>query len=112
MASTRTDKSSSSAAKQYSTTIPVIEKPLSVHVTLPGLYPDNVQDCDINIQTGTPPVKSLKEAVARMSNGKYKIKLAESEFTLGNGVKVGIDAVDSALVSSAPHQFLTSLTAT
>ncbi|KAL8668009.1 MAG: hypothetical protein Q9168_007121 [Polycauliona sp. 1 TL-2023] len=59
-------------------------------------------DCDINIQAGSPPVKSMKEAIARNSNGKYEIGLRESNFALDNGVKISIDAVDSSLARDKP----------
>ncbi|KAL8859771.1 MAG: hypothetical protein Q9178_003886 [Gyalolechia marmorata] len=59
-------------------------------------------DCDINIQAGSPPVKSMKEAIARNSDGRYELGLAASNFRLDTGVKISIDAVDSSLARDKP----------
>ncbi|KAL9599866.1 MAG: hypothetical protein Q9219_003560 [cf. Caloplaca sp. 3 TL-2023] len=57
------------------------------------------------IQKGEPPVKSMKEAIARFSDGKFSIGLGGSFFKLDNGNEINIDAVDSDLSPYIPSGF-------
>ncbi|KAL8741644.1 MAG: hypothetical protein Q9190_005773 [Brigantiaea leucoxantha] len=62
-------------------------------------------DSDIKVQSGTPPVKSMKEALARNSNGQYEITLGGSNWKLDNGNLINIDAIDSDLSPYVPTGF-------
>ncbi|KAL8659751.1 MAG: hypothetical protein Q9202_006966 [Teloschistes flavicans] len=62
-------------------------------------------DFKIKVQKGQPSVKSMKEAVARFSEGKYSIGLGGSFFKLDNGNEINIDAVDSDLSPYIPGGF-------
>ncbi|KAI4162375.1 MAG: hypothetical protein LQ342_003941 [Letrouitia transgressa] len=63
-------------------------------------------DTDLKIQSGNPPVKSMKEAIARNSDGKFEIGLQASLWKLDNGQTVNIDAVDSELSPYVPGGFV------
>ncbi|KAL8757036.1 MAG: hypothetical protein Q9199_002513 [Rusavskia elegans] len=70
-------------------------------------YPNyrKTEDCDINIKSGNPSVKSLKEIVAQSSAGKFELGLKASNFNLDNGVQISIDAVDSELARDKPSGY-------
>ncbi|KAL8707381.1 MAG: hypothetical protein Q9220_007573 [cf. Caloplaca sp. 1 TL-2023] len=63
-------------------------------------------DFKIKVQKGEPSVKSMKEAVARFSDGKYSIGLGGSFYKLDNGNEINIDAVDSDLSPYIPGGFV------
>ncbi|KAL9045243.1 MAG: hypothetical protein Q9214_001686 [Letrouitia sp. 1 TL-2023] len=63
-------------------------------------------DTDLKIQSGNPSVKSMKEAIARNSDGKFEIGLGASLWKLDNGKSVNIDAVDSDLSPYVPVGFV------
>lgn len=65
-----------------------------------------IQDCDFKVQSGRPPVKSMKEAMARLDPDKKFIERAQDfVYIVPSGKEVGVDAVDSASVSSDSYLY-------
>lgn len=57
----------------------------------------------MKVQSGRPPVKSMKEALARLDPDKKFVQSAlEFTYEVPSGVKVGVDAIDSDLVLHYP----------
>ncbi|KAL8651549.1 MAG: hypothetical protein Q9226_004656 [Calogaya cf. arnoldii] len=67
-------------------------------------YPDfrETDDCDIHIEAGNPPGKSVKEWVKNNSDGKFDIGLGGSDWKLDNGKSISIDVIDDDMSDDKP----------
>ncbi|KAL8996815.1 MAG: hypothetical protein Q9169_003784 [Polycauliona sp. 2 TL-2023] len=67
-------------------------------------YPDfrETGDCDIHLEAGNPPAKSVKEWVRDNSDKKFEIGLRNSNWKLDNGQSVSIDVIDDAMSEDKP----------
>lgn len=69
---------------------------MAIQKYYPGLR--DPPDCDLKVQSGRPPVKSMKEAMARLDPDKKFVQNAmDFVYTVPSGTQVGVDAIDSAL---------------
>ncbi|KAI4174433.1 MAG: hypothetical protein LQ343_002370 [Gyalolechia ehrenbergii] len=85
--------------KKYKDRQVLIVDGMAVQKYYPGLR--DPPDCDFKVQSGRPPVKSMKEAMARLDPDKKFIERAQDfVYIVPSGKEVGVDAVDSA---SSPY---------